>query len=236
MAFGLTPAGAGFPPQAPDEFPNFIQFQSNGTDLGLPNVDVVDFSDGLVATRGTGENANKVTVSAGTNPSGGAAAAEELVVSLVGSASGTFNGAAFSNWTGTVLHTSGDAEWNEATNAIDTLQAGLYRVSIQGRVTPGSGTWPSAQGDFVQYGSEVSPSVGSVPGGSQSQHGVTVSAAAGWQAIGLFVQFSDEYIVNVPELPSSITPAIYAEAYAAATETADFIAVVSVRRIGAAAP
>lgn len=236
MAFGLTPAGAGFPPQAPDEFPNYIQFQSNGTDLGLPNVDIVDFADGLVATRGTGENANKVTVSAGTNPSGAAAAAEELVVSLTGTASGTFNGAAFSNWSGTVLHTSADAEWNEAANVIDVLQTGLYEVSIQGHIAPDSGTWPSAQGDFVQYGSDVSPSVGSVPGGSQSQYGITVSTAAGWQAIGLFVQFSDKYIVNVPSLASSITPALYAEAYAATTEVANFTAVVSVRRIGAAAP
>ena len=35
MAFGLTPAGSGFPPQAPDAFPNYIQFQSSGTDLGF---------------------------------------------------------------------------------------------------------------------------------------------------------------------------------------------------------
>ena len=77
MAFGLTPAGSGFPPQAPDAFPNYIQFQSSGTDLGLPNVDTVDFTTGLTATRGTGENANKVTLSA----SGGAATLEELAVS-----------------------------------------------------------------------------------------------------------------------------------------------------------
>ncbi len=235
--FGLTPAGSGFPPQAPDDFPNYIQLQSNGTDLGAPNVDTIDFADGLVATRGTGENANKVTVIAGTNLSGGAvAAADELVASLVGSASGAFNGAAFSNWTGTVLHTSADAEWNEATNAIDVLQTGLYEVSIQARVTPNGGTWPSAQGDFVQYGSEVSPSVGSVAGGAQSQYGITVSAAAGWQATGLFVQFSDRYFVNVPSLPSSITPAVYADAYTSETEVADFTAVVAVRRVGAAAP
>ncbi len=236
MAFGFNPAGNGFPSQAPEGFPNFIQLQSNGTNLGAPNVDTIDFADGLVATRGTGENANKVTVIAGTNPSGGAAAADELVASLVGSASGAFNGAAFSNWTGTVLHTSADAEWNEATNAVDVLQTGLYEVSIQARVTPNSGTWPSAQGDFVQYGSEVSPSAGSVAGGAQSQHGVTVAAAASWQATGLFMQFSDRYFVNVPSLPCSITPAVYADAYASESEVADFTAVVAVRRVGAAAP
>lgn len=61
MSFGITPA-AGFPPQASDEFPNYIQFQNQGTDLGLPNVDTVNFGRNLIATRGTGENANVVTV------------------------------------------------------------------------------------------------------------------------------------------------------------------------------
>jgi len=70
MSFGITPA-AGFPPQASDQFPNYIQFQQDGVDLGAPNVDTVNFSDGLTATRGTGENANAVTVVAQTNPSSG---------------------------------------------------------------------------------------------------------------------------------------------------------------------
>lgn len=64
MAFGLTPAGAGFPPQAPDAFPNYIQFQSDGTDLGGANADTVNFRRNLTATRGTGENANIITVDA----------------------------------------------------------------------------------------------------------------------------------------------------------------------------
>lgn len=66
MAFGLTPAGSGFPPQAPDAFPNYIQFQSNGTDLGLPNADTVNFRRGLRATRGAGESSGVVTVDADT--------------------------------------------------------------------------------------------------------------------------------------------------------------------------
>lgn len=65
MSFGITPA-AGFPPQASDEFPNYLQFQNQGTDLGLPNVDTVNFGRNLIATRGTGENANVVTVVADT--------------------------------------------------------------------------------------------------------------------------------------------------------------------------
>ena len=235
MAFGLTPAGSGFPPQAPDSFPNYIQFQSNGVDLGAPNVDTVDFADGLVATRGTGENANKVTVIAGTNPSGGGgtAAAPELVVSLAGAAAGAFDGVSFSNWTGTTLHSSSDATWNETTNAVDVQQTGLYEVVIEARVTPVSGTWPAAVGGLTYYGSGATPSAGSVAGSlSSSRYGMTVPATASWQAIGLYAQFSDTYLVNVPALPAAITPTLYANAYAAETDAADFAAVVVVRRVG----
>lgn len=62
-AFGLTPV-TGFPPDTPDEFPNFIQFQNAGEDLGLADADTVNFRRGMRATRGTGENANVVTVEA----------------------------------------------------------------------------------------------------------------------------------------------------------------------------
>lgn len=61
MGFGLTPA-AGFPPPTPDEFPNYIQFQSDGTDLGSNDADTVNFRRGMTARRGTGANANVVTV------------------------------------------------------------------------------------------------------------------------------------------------------------------------------
>lgn len=49
------------------------------------------------------------------------------------------------------------------------------------------------------------------------------------------MNFSDRYVVNVPTLASSITPAVYANAYGAEADIADFTAVVTVRRIGAAA-
>ena len=236
MAFGLTPAGSGFPPQAPDDFPNYIQLQSNGTDLGAPNVDTIDFADGLVATRGTGENANKVTVIAGTNPSGGGGSTtEELVLSLAAAGAGAFNGAVFSNWTGTVLHSSADATWNPSTQVVDLAQTGLYEVEIHGKIAPNSGTWPAAQGDFTFYGSDASPSVGAAAGGlSQSRHGMTVPATAGWQAIGLYVDFTDRYVVNVNGSPASITLSLYANAYAVETDVANFTAVATIRRIGPA--
>jgi len=64
MAFGFNPAGNGFPSQAPEGFPNFIQFQADGTDLGDADADTVNFRRGLSATRGTGESSGVVTVDA----------------------------------------------------------------------------------------------------------------------------------------------------------------------------
>ena len=99
--------------------------------------------DRLDGHEGTGENANKVTLSA----SGGAATLEEFSrYPLTGSVSGAFDGVVFNNWTGTVLKTSADATWNETTNAVDLRQTGLYEVCIQANITPGSGTWPVAVG------------------------------------------------------------------------------------------
>jgi len=61
MPFGITPL-AGFAQQAPTEFPRFLQFQNLGIDLGGPDAETLDFEGSLVATRGTGENSGKVTV------------------------------------------------------------------------------------------------------------------------------------------------------------------------------
>ena len=113
MAFGLTPAGSGFPPQAPDSFPNYIQFQSNGTNLGAPNVDIVDFADGLVAFCGTGENANKGGGPRRDQPFGAPRQPKARCCPQRSNERHTFNGASFSDWTGTVLHSSADASWNE---------------------------------------------------------------------------------------------------------------------------
>jgi len=60
-AFSVTPL-TDVPPPAAQEFPNFIQMQAAGTDLGGPDADTLNFGAGLTATRGTGENSNVVSV------------------------------------------------------------------------------------------------------------------------------------------------------------------------------
>jgi hypothetical protein len=61
VSFSITPA-SGFNPPTDDGFPNFIQFRNNGTNLGAADATIVDVSGGLTATRGVGEDANKVTI------------------------------------------------------------------------------------------------------------------------------------------------------------------------------
>lgn len=59
MAFGIT----GFPPAVDTGFPQFIQFQYNGVNLGGPDADTVNFVGDIVAVRGTsGGDENTVTV------------------------------------------------------------------------------------------------------------------------------------------------------------------------------
>lgn len=59
--FSISPVG-GFPPAEPTDFPEFIQFQAEGENLGGPDADTVNFTGGAVATRGVGEDAGVVTV------------------------------------------------------------------------------------------------------------------------------------------------------------------------------
>jgi hypothetical protein len=64
MAYGVTPGLAGFPPVGSNDFPNFIQFQWNGVNLGGPDADTINFvGDGFTVVRGgSGVDDNTITV------------------------------------------------------------------------------------------------------------------------------------------------------------------------------
>lgn len=129
MGFGITPA-TGFPPQASDEFPNYIQFQNQGTDLGLPNVDTVNFGRNLTATRGTGENANVVTVVAD------AFTWTEATNDYLLSSDDLGNGVKATHNSGPVVVTvPGDTELGITTEDVSVLimQAGAGSVSVVGQ-------------------------------------------------------------------------------------------------------
>jgi hypothetical protein len=61
--FAIAPASQGAP-VTPQEFPKFLQIRLNGEDLGGPDVTVLDFVGFFSVVRGTGADANKVTISA----------------------------------------------------------------------------------------------------------------------------------------------------------------------------
>lgn len=47
---------------APQEFPKQLQVRFNGVDLGGPDATVIDFVGAFTVTRGTGDDANKITI------------------------------------------------------------------------------------------------------------------------------------------------------------------------------
>jgi len=61
--FSIAPAVQGLPPVAPGDMPQYIQFRFNGVNLGGPDATVLDIVGvGFTFTRGTGVDANKVTL------------------------------------------------------------------------------------------------------------------------------------------------------------------------------
>lgn len=64
MSFSMTPV-TGYPPVADGGFPTFIQIQDNGTNLGGPDADTLNFVGSARATRGVGENAGTVQIRIG---------------------------------------------------------------------------------------------------------------------------------------------------------------------------
>jgi hypothetical protein len=63
-AFSVAPVG-GFPSTDPGDFPDFMQLQNQGVNLGDRAADTIDFATGLRATRGVGASENVVQVTAG---------------------------------------------------------------------------------------------------------------------------------------------------------------------------
>jgi hypothetical protein len=62
MAFSVTPVGP-FPTSTDDGFPQFLQWQDEGVNLGGPDIETVNIvGDGLTATRGTGETEKVLTI------------------------------------------------------------------------------------------------------------------------------------------------------------------------------
>lgn len=234
MSFGITPV-SGFPPPEAQEFPNYIQFRSEGVDLGGPDADVVNFvGAGVTATRGEGENANVVTVeidaSASPDTGGGSSIVVDetptLVLSLSGNDSGPFDNSDFSNWAGEELKASDEAHWDSDVGAISFDAIGFYRVSVNGRIDSDSGSWPTDTTSTTVYGSVLQDSVAI----TRSVHSRYANGDHFDNSPG-FVRFTDEYIIEITEVGQTDVPKLYADRYSDESSSASFEALVTVKRI-----
>jgi hypothetical protein len=196
MPFGITGLG-NFAQQAPEEFPRFIQFQQDGVDLGDNAVEVVNLIGGLVATRGTGESVDTLTID--TAPDAGIAI-EDTGVPLGNALTLNFAGAlavelvsdvATITPEGIAIESAGVPLGNALTvNFTDGLAAEL--VGSVAEVVAGLLTWRTVTGDdiitdadignglWVDAASGVTITVPEIPAGRQV---LIVQAGAGVVAL-----------------------------------------------------
>lgn len=223
MGFGMTPA-TGWPVPTPDDFPEFIQFQADGTNLGGPDADTVNFSTGLTATRGEGENANVVTVTA----SGGSGGAATAVFSIAGATTGTFNSARFSDWSpATPVLANAIATWDDIGQALNLAAAGTYAVKMECKVSSTSGGGSTSfPRDDILYGAETDSSVIA----SATQLGFNSSA------LGLngsdYVQWVEDFTVQTTDANTLVQPRIYCKCYNSNDgKDSNFSAIVTVTKL-----
>lgn len=130
-AFALTPISP-YPPATGEPFPVGIQWQDDGLNLGDRTVDTVNLRTRLVATRGSGETSNVLTIDAGAFTWREVTEDDLVVAADVG------NGLKVNSAGSAVLITvPGDDELGidaaEGDVSMLIMQAGVGAVSIEGQ-------------------------------------------------------------------------------------------------------
>lgn len=224
MGFGMIPA-TNWPVPTPDDFPTFIQFQEDGVNLGGPDASTVNFSTGLVATRGEGESADIITVTASGGGGGGAATAVFLIA---GATTDEFDSTRFSDWSpATTALANAIATWDDTGKALSVAAAGTYAVKIECKVTATvAGNPVSFPRDDIIYGAEVDHSVIS----TRTQLGFNSSA------LGLdnreYVQWVEDFTVQTSAADVLVQPRIYCKCYSSNDgKDATFSAVVTITKL-----
>lgn len=193
-AFSVTPV-SNIPPPNAEEFPNFIQFQQGGENLGGPDADTLNFGAGLTATRGVGENSNVVTV-----VGGGSASVAVGVIDLVNSAEdGLFDDTPFpSSWDVSVPLGNDAYSFEDQSTTLTFAESGVYRVTATCALTAQieGFAWPSGESHY-----------GSVVGDSSSQH-YRSSTEVDYQAREAI--WTDQHVVQVETAPMEVTVQLYA--------------------------
>lgn len=222
MPFGVNPETGGAQ-EAPEAFGTYIQFQQNGANLGAATVHTVNLTSGITASRGTGENAGVLTLSAA---GGGGSAEPSLVLLLESLANTTFAGADFSNWDGTERVASADAEWNSGAQEVVFNRTGVYEVRVLGEVVAVDGSWP-AGGQEAIYGAYV-PSAVDIDRTAYSRGPASLPGLANNPG---FMRWTDSFLFNVSDIEEDSFPVcLYARGYSD-TQACSMRAQVTVRRI-----
>jgi hypothetical protein len=142
-----------FTPPTGKSFPDFLQFQKDGQNLGGPDVTTVNFTGpGVQATRGTGENAGVLTVQVagggGPGPAPGGAPYARFLLSPVSPPA--MDGSEFSSWDCYEEYPSDDVVWSNAAGSAVVTRNGLYRVDVR-ILVESSLEWPAAA---MRYGAQ----------------------------------------------------------------------------------
>lgn len=218
-AFAITALG-GFPPPTSEEFPQFIQWQNQGTNLGLPDVDTVNVSTGMTATRGTGENANTVTLTA----SGGGGSAQVLLQMMTAPSLTPMNGTVADTWNVNYNYVeSTDATWNAGTSVLTLVEPGTYEIKVSVRmVYDTNSVWDS---DWVVYGT------GNDISAFQSAHYLT-RGTSGTPPLFDTASWTDIFWYQTDSIGGAETPIYaYANTYNGGGQEVQFTVVLSVTKI-----
>ncbi len=211
-AFSITATG-GFPPPTADEFPEYLQWQTEGTDLGLPDVDTVNITgDGVTTTRGSGANANTVTIDI-PGGGGGGGAIDMLSLRLDEDTDVTMNGTPMVGWTGSEIFTATNSSWDEATSEVVLITPGTYRITATFYLSINDSRF---EVNPVLYGSTVSGALFPY----NTSHFVTITNQVDPPAFGTVVWTDIFFYRTYDEANTRISIGVYANTYNGGSQTA----------------
>lgn len=127
--FSVTPVGP-FPPANSEDFPDFLQWQVDGVDVGTTAVSTVNLTGAVAATIGTGENEEVLTIEIGATALTWRSAPGDTALA----ASDAGNGIATTGTTGTqtITITGNDIDDGEMVLVYQEGAAGVNIVAASG--------------------------------------------------------------------------------------------------------
>ena len=198
-AFSVSPITDIPAPQA-ESFPNFIQFQASGENLGGADADTLNFSTGLTATRGVGENSDVVTLTA----VGGASYGVIRLIRPPDPPPGLFDQVPFAaDWQPTTLVEN--AGWSFADGALTFAQTGIYRILATCSIQANGNVWPVG----VTYYGSIIGSGQSFNSRFYTDYELVLNASVEW---------TDQHVLTIDTELTAVDCRLYA--YATATDYA----------------